>query len=307
MLKAAKLGWMLAAVVVCLYVSQAASDDVRPRQIGDELHSFEAKPYQMVEDFGNEPPYDARAQYYYYIPCPTYSWFWGYSGWEPGDVLGAYFRFYDTFTGGCDPFDIYGCWGLEWIRVLDFAGYGVQYPGLFTIELDVYCSDESESPFHHLWNSGPLETAFGWNYFYVNPMVSLDPCTEHNRIYSGLTVTMTFTGTEGQYPAVGFDNVGTAVETGCVMHDIGCLPAFRPRGYLGGSDPRVHSGYVGSYAFEYWPPLALPDGMHVGGGPPVPYGCVEAAWRIYVLCGGPNMAPVTADPTSWSGIKSLYK
>ena len=189
--------------------------------------------------------------------------------------------------------------------MLDFAGYGESYPGLFTIELDVYCSDENGNPSGHLWNSGPRETRFGWNYFSVSPYVRLDQHCDNFYQNPTIIVTMTFTGTEGKYPVVGFDNIGTAVEAECAMHDYGCLPAFRPRGYLGGEDPKVHSGYAGTYAFEYWPPIALPDGMHAGGGAPVAHGYVEVAWRVYMYCG--MKSPKAVDPTSWGGIKSLYE
>jgi hypothetical protein len=105
------------------------------------------------------------------------------------------------------------CVGIETIRVLDLAGYGITYPGIYTIELDVYCSDNALNPLRHLWKSGPCETPFGWNYIQVNPMI-------------------------------GFDNIGTAVEVGCDMHDWGCLPAYWPRKWAGGTGHKVHSGYV---------------------------------------------------------------
>ena len=95
------------------------------------------------------------------------------------------------------------------------------------------------------------------------------------------------TGTEGGYPAWGTDNIGTPVETGCIMHDYGCMPVVYPRGWCGGPDPKARSGYIGTYWFEYWPPLCLLDG-----GDTTPdgsqFGCVDFAWRIYLTCGGPT-------------------
>jgi hypothetical protein len=273
----------------------------------DVIHPLEVRPYQMEDDFDNGLLYDLGLQYYYYIPCPTYSWFWGYSGWEPGDVLGASFTIGDTPTGPFVPGCPYSCDLLDFICVLDLAGYGQIYPGFFTIEMDCYCSDESGNPAQHIWNSGPLETAFGWNYFLVSPGIQLDQVCQDYVQHPTIIVTMTFTGTEGAYPAVGFDNIGTAVEAACQMHEYACLPVSYPRGWAGGDDPRVHSGYVGRYAFEYWPPLALPDGMCSGGYPPVPYGCVEAAWRLYLGCWGPTESPAAEAPASWGEIKSLYR
>jgi hypothetical protein len=305
MLRAAGVVWALLTIAACVSTSCALGVDTRQRQLWDGTHPLEVKPYQFRDD--NEPMYDCALQYYYYIPCPTYSWFWGYSGWEPGDVLGASFTIGDQGTGGFPPGDIYNCDWLEGIQVLDLSGCGVYYPGLFTIELDVYCADERGRPCDHLWNSGPLETDLGWNYFFVDPPVHLFPSCQDYYQHPSIVVTMTFTGKEGGYPVIGFDNIGTAVDAGCLMHDYGCYPAHYPRSWVGGDQPRVHSGYVGSYAFEYWPPLALPDGMHAGGGIPATYGYAEAAWRAYVLCEGWTKCPEGVRPTSWGGIKDLYK
>jgi hypothetical protein len=100
---------------------------------------LEKKAYQMRDDFGTDPLYDCTLNYYYYIPCPTYSWFWAYSGWDPGDIIGMYFTLGDQGTGGAPPCDPLNCQQIEQFRWLDFAGYGTVYPGLFTIEVDVWC------------------------------------------------------------------------------------------------------------------------------------------------------------------------
>ncbi|MFH1312212.1 MAG: hypothetical protein ABIJ00_03205 [Candidatus Eisenbacteria bacterium] len=315
MSRAARLVWVMAAVVLCLWSSYASAVDeiprvdVRPRKVWDDIHPFEVKPYLMSEDFGNEPRYDCALQYYYFIPCPAYSWFWGVYGWEPGDMLGAHFRIGDVGTGGFDPCDPLDCVVLEHIRVLDFAGYGTYYPGLFTIEMGVWCSDMSQNPLLPLWDSGPVETAFGWDYIAVNEGDGIEvyDCFESDPEYPGIIVTMTFIGVEGRYPAVGFDNVGTSVETGCEMHDIGCLPAVYPRACAGGDGAPVRSGYVGNCSFEYWPPRGIPDGKHANRGCLSWYGFSEAAWRIYLHCWGPCMSPAATPPTSWGGIKNLYR
>jgi hypothetical protein len=272
--------------------------------VATSAFGVERKAYQIREDFGTEPLYDGALHYYYYIPCPTYSWFWGFYGWTPGEILGMCFRIGDQGFGGFDMLDPFNCHVLEQIRILDFAGYGTVYPGLFTIELDVYCCAMSQNPYLHLWNSGPLETHFAWNYFLVNPPygISICPCCEYDFMYPRVIVTMTFTGTQGQYPQVGFDNIGTALGQACIMHDLGCLPAVYPRDWTGGVDPRVHSGYVGTYPFEYWPPLGFCDGYDTTADCWM-YGFVEAAWRLYIVCSGPT----ATEPSSWGNIKSMYK
>jgi hypothetical protein len=113
-------------------------------------------------------------------------------------------------------------------------------------------------------------------------------------------VTATHTGTNGIYPAWGFDNISTALEAGCVMHDIGCLPALYPRpaaGHYG----IVHSGYYGT-GLQYCPPLGFVDGRDttMDGSQ---FGFIELLWRIYVSCTGPT----AGEPSTWSNIKSIYR
>ena len=266
--------------------------------------ALEKKAYQMRDDFGTEPLYDCYLNYYYYTPCPTYSWFWAFTGWTPGEIIGQCFNLADEGTGGsglCDPGI---CQKLEQIRILDFAGYGTVYPTLFTIEFDVYCAGEyccgAVAPMMHLWNSGPLETGYAWNYFLVDPPLCLTPCYSPENY--GIVVTATHTGTDGIYPAWGFDNISTGIEVGCIMHDYGCLPALYPRGWCGGGDPKVHGGYIGYFPFEYWPPVMFVDGRDT-----TPdytqFGGIELAWRIYLICGGPT----ATQPTTWGNIKSMYE
>jgi hypothetical protein len=265
---------------------------------------LDKKAYQLREDFGTEALYDCALQYYYYIPCPTYSWFWAFSGWAPGEIVGACFRIGDPSTGGwvfCDPGN---CHQLEMVRILDFAGYGTVYFGLFDVQVDVYCCAMSQNPYLHLWQSPVIPTHFGWNYINVNPPdgIRICPCCEYDFMFPRVIVTLTMVGSEGLYPAVGFDNISTALETGCDMHDIGCLPATYPRGWIGGSDPRVHSGYVGTFPFEYWPPLGFCDGRDTTADCSQ-YGFIEMAMRLYLICGGPT----ETQPSTWGEVKSLYR
>jgi hypothetical protein len=257
---------------------------------------------QLRDDFGTDPLYDCTLQYYYYIPCPTYSWFWAFTGWDVGDIIGQWFYVGGTGTGGypeCDPFN---CHVLEQIRVLDFAGYGQVHPGLFTIEFDVYCADDFGCPIGpSLWNSGPRETGYAWNYFTVDPPISICGCTVAGYEYPRILVTATHTGAQGIYPAWGMDNISTPIEQACIMHDIGCLPAYYPRPYSS-HYTTMHSGFYGNGSFRYCPPQwflepkdSTPDGTL--------YGFIELAWRIYVICSGPT----ENEPATWGRIKSMYR
>lgn len=180
------------------------------------------------EDFGTEQLSDCSLQYYYFIPRPSYSWFWAFVGWTAGDVLGQCFTIGDPSMGGAAACDPGQCHTLEQIRVLDFAGYGAIHRGLFTFEIDVYRADTYACPVvPSLWNSGPPETDYSWNYFDVDPSLSICPCvTDPGPPPSAprILVTVRLTGTEWYFPAWGFDNIGWPVEYGCIMHDSGCLP-----------------------------------------------------------------------------------
>jgi hypothetical protein len=190
-------GLILGVIVLIGFIRPAVALQPEPRKSWDDSCPFEAKAYQIADDFGTAlPRYECALQYYYYVPCPTYSWFWAYSGWTPGDIIGECFTIGDEGSG---TFDICSgnCHMVDGVRVLDFAGYGTVYPGLFTCEIDFYCGDFAPWPTVHLWNSGPLETHLGWNYIEIDPWLWLDcPGYQWDEMIN-LVVTMTMTGTEG--------------------------------------------------------------------------------------------------------------
>jgi hypothetical protein len=259
--------------------------------------ALERKAYQIKEDFGTEGLYDGAVQYYYYIPCPTYSWFWAYSGWTPGDIVGMGFPIGQQGTGGWDPLDPYNCRVLEQIRILDFAGYGTVYPGLFDIQFSVWCG--GVHPHLLLWQSEALVTHFAWNYFLV-PEISFCECPDGACGYPVVLVTAQHVGTDARYPAWGMDNISTALEQACVMHDLGCMPAFYPRTAPGTVPNGVHGGYFGTDPQNQ--PIGIPDGRDTT--PDVTqFGYIELAWRLYIICSGPT----ATEPSTWGNIKSMYE
>jgi len=266
--------------------------------------ALESKAFQMRGDFGMEPLSDCQLNYYYYTPCPTYSWFWAFSGWEYGDVVGAWFKVGDLsmHTGAaCDPVE---CHTLDGIRVLDFAGYGTVHQGLFTVEFDVYCCGEYGCPVGPpLWSSGRWETGYAWNYIPVDPPICLTGCSANPgspQSAPRILVTATHVGTWNDYPAWGADDISLHVETGCEFHDLSCLPALFPRPY-NSYYPTMHSGYYGQ-GFRYCPPLWFKDGRDTTPDA-TEYGYIEMAWRIYLTCSGPT----DVQPTTWGNIKSMYR
>ena len=263
---------------------------------------LEKKAFQLRDDFGTEPLIDCFQRYYYYIPCPTYSWFWGVYGHTCGDIWGAWFKIGDLATGasGCDPDN---CMDLAIIRVLDFAGFGIYYPGLFTVDFDVYCADADGCPVGpSLWTSGPFETGPGWNYVYVDPPISICECVVQADPPSAprILVTATHTGTECTYPQWGMDNISTAIEVGCVMHDYGCLPGLYPRPMVS-NWAEMHSGYYGNTTIVC-PPAYYCDGRDSSPNCDI-YGLIELAWTVYITCSGPT----ANEPSSWGNIKSMYR
>ena len=272
--------------------------------MSSSVSAIEREAFMMTEDFGQEPLYDGILQYYYYIPCPTYSWFWAFYGWERHDIVGEWFQIGDLSTGGfgvCDPVQ---CQTLERFRVLDFAGYGVVHPGLFTIEFDIYCSDSYGCPVGpSIWNSGPLETGYAWNYFDVDPPLSLCRCAVDPGPPASaprFLLTVRNVGPYGEYPAWGTDNIGYQIRYGCVMHETGCLPALYPRPYVS-HYASMHSGFYGQ-DFEYCPPQLFADQEDATQGA-TEYGYVELAWRLYLTCSGPS----ETGTTTWGDIKSMYR
>jgi len=271
--------------------------------------ALEQKAVQMREDFGTEPLYDSYTRYYYYIPCPTSSWFWNYTSWTPGDVLGVLFTIGDPSMGrvgaGCPPYitsDPVLGHTIEQFRVLDFAGYGTIYPGLFTVNFDIWCANEQACPVGPaLWSSGPKEfCAAGWNYVVVTPNLCVTKCKTvlNPPSYPRILITGTMTGTLATYPAWGFDNISTPLGLACAMHDNGCCPVLYPRPYVS-HYPQMHTGYYGQN-FSICPPQYF---LNPGDTTGFTLGGIELAWTVYVK----NIGPTANEPSTWGNIKSMYK
>jgi hypothetical protein len=260
--------------------------------------ALEKQAYQMREEFGPEPLYDCRLNYYYYVPCPTYSWFWGFSGWVPGDVVGCWFQPGDQGTSGFDPCDPDSCILIDQFRILDFAGYGTVYPGLFTVEFDIWpANSEGCIVGPVLWNSGPVETFLGWNYIVPSSPVNIYP-------WDIILLTATCTGTEGQFPIWAIDNVSTPVLYGCELHDYCCLPLLYPRPYSSHFST-MHSAYYGNGTPECPQDWFLDsrDTTHDG----TMWGYAELAWRLYFICSGMSGIEPQQPGTTWGSIKAIYR
>ena len=275
--------------------------------VATSAYGMEKKSLQMREDFGTQPLYNCYQNYYYYIPCPTSAWFWMYTGWTPGDVVGQFFTVGDPsmFTSKCAPgyttCDPYNAHTIEQFRVLDFAGYGTIYPGLFTVEFQIWCSTEQGCPIAPaLWTSGPRELCVGgWNYIIVDPQVCVSRChTQPDWGYPRFLITAQMIGSDASYPAWGMDNISTPATTPCVMHDYGSCPALYPRPTQSHYST-MHSGYYGQN-FAYCPPYWFLDGRDSTGDV---YGFIELAWRVYLI----NSGPTATEPSTWGHIKSMYR
>lgn len=261
--------------------------------------------FQMREDYGTESLSDCYLQYYYYGPCPTYSWFWGfYNGnWQ---VYGCFFEIGDISMQSGEACDPYLCHQLEVIRWLDFAGYGTVYPGLFAMCFEVYCSDEVGCPVGPpLWTSAPWNTMWGWNYVPVEPPLCIaDCCIDPGPPPQGprILILGKECGVSGVYPQMGFDNISTHLIQGCEMHDMSSYPMLYPRPYSSHYNT-IHTGYYGEVGYTYYfPPKWYCDGRDTGRDCDE-YGFLEIAWRIYLTCEGPS----ATEPTTWGHIKSMYR
>ena len=283
-------------------VLAAATGLLVPRAV-----AIEAKPYKAVDFLleGPEPLYDCYLNYYYYIPCPTSSWFWGFSGWEPQSSIGTWFligdvtMFDDNFYM-CDPF---WCHTLEYFQVLDFAGYGAAYPGLYTVQFEIYCADDEGCPVGSpVWESGPVETEPGWNLILPDGPIYVSDCRtvgDGGAAYDRFLIVATHIGSDCTFPEWGYDNISYSVLEGCEMHDYSSRAAIYPRPQTSPYSS-CHSGYYGQ-GFEYCPPLffADPGDTTLDAGL---YGVLEAAWRVFIVCEGQ-----TTEPTTWGSIKGMYR
>jgi hypothetical protein len=273
--------------------------------------AFAVERFRIREDFDMDPLSDCSLQYYYYIPCPTYSWFWSFYYWETGDVAGAWFDVGDMSTGGfaaCDPVD---CHTLDMIRILNTGvvcqgPYGTMYPGAY-VHFDVYCADEVGRPVGpSLWNSGRmlLEDP-GWVYVDVDPPLSICDCsTEPGPPEAAPRILVTITveyGTPAYCMELGGDNISANLLGGCEMHDAGCLEALYPRPYTS-YYPAMHSGFFRQMGVHYDPPKWIRDRKDTTPDRHI-YGYVELAWRIYLTCSGPS----ARSETTWGNIKSMYR
>jgi hypothetical protein len=261
---------------------------------------LEKKAFQMREDFGTEPLYDCMLNYYYYIPCPTYSWFWSYYGWTQNAIVGEWFQIGDASMGGyaaCDPCLAHS---VQQFRVLDFAGYGTLYPGLFTVQFRISCVNDEGCPIGPwLWCSPPTELCIGgWNYVVPAVPVCVTACSQQYPCYPKFLVSAQFIGSNAAYPQFGLDNIAAPVGLACAMHDTGCLAALYPRPYVSHYNT-IHTGYYG-VNFEYCPPQWFLDGGDTVGNV---YGFIELAWRVYLQ----NTGPTATQPSTWGHIKSMYR
>jgi hypothetical protein len=266
-------------------------------------HAWEKHAYKARDDFGMAPLQDCYLQYYYYIPCPTYSWFWGFFSWAPGDKIGQFFTLGDTPTAGFAPCDSAQCHDVIGFRILDFSGYGQTYPGLYTVKFNIYCCDASGCPVGEpLWESLPVETVPDWNTVMLDSALHVTACCTQPMpaALPRILLTATHIGSDCTYPQWGMDNVSAPFEAGCTMHDAGCLPALYPRPSSSHFDT-IHSGYYG-INFANCPPLWFVDGGDTTAGGDV-YGYLEFAWRLFVECTGPH----ATESTSWGQIKAMYR
>jgi hypothetical protein len=272
--------------------------------------ALEKKAFQMREDYGTEPLYSSYMNYFYYIPCPTYSWFWMYTNWAANDIIGVFYTVGDPSMSrtatGCPPYaasDPCNEQAVQYFRVLDFAGYGTIYPGFYTVEFDIYCSDADGCPVGaSLWNSGPLDFCVGgWNYIYPAAPVNVCGCATDATCYPRFLIAAKMIGTDPIYPAWGMDNMSTPVQDGtCALHDMGCCPALYPRPYSSHYST-IHSGYYG-VDFVNCPPYWFADGRDTTSGATL-YGFIELAWRVYLFAQGPT----ATEPSTWGNIKAMYR
>jgi hypothetical protein len=268
--------------------------------------AVEKSVFQMKKDFGGEQLGDCYMGYYYFVPCPTSSYFFGWT-FDYGDIVGQFFCVGDPEMGSgtvCDPND---CQSIDRFVVLDFNDNAPgMYPQDFQVEYDIYCSDLDGCPIGPaLWNSG-MVTSYqrGWNWFDIDPPLSVCPCVLDPPGGPVFLITGTVRGDfPEQGPQWGSDGPGIYYYYCASMHDVGCLTVLYPRPTVSYYTPGIHSGYYGnpdSGTYQCPPQLlagfdTTPDLSQ--------WGAVEWAWTVDMTCSGPT----ATEPTTWGNIKSMYK
>lgn len=154
-----------------------------------------------------------------------------------------------------------------------------------------------------MWNSGSVESTYGWNYIPMSPYlliedccIDLDPFPMRPRIL----IVATHIGTDCSYPSWGMDNISSSIEIGCQMHDRGCYNALYPRPYISHYQA-MHSGYYG-VDFEYCPPQWFADGRETTETYDE-FGFLELAWRLYVH----SRYYKATEPATWGTIKAMFR
>jgi hypothetical protein len=272
--------------------------------LGASAQAWEKRAFKTRDDFGMAPLQYSYLQYYYYVPCPTYSWFWGFFGWAQGDKVGQFFTIGDTPTAGFPACDPTLCHDVVGFRILDFSGYGQVYPGLYTVKFNIYCCDATGCPVGEpLWESGSIETVPDWNTVMLDSALYVTACCTQPMppAYPRILLTATHIGSDCDFPQWGMDNVSAPALLSCTMHDAGCLAALYPRP-SSSHYTTIHSGYYG-IDFANCPPIWFVDGGDTTPDGDV-YGYLEFAWRLILECTGPHEA---TEPTSWGAIKAMYK
>ncbi len=272
--------------------------------VATSASAFDARPVniQMMDGFPDSTWDCYTPRYWYIIPCDAASWAWAISGWQQGDIIGQFStigeRGLDGQTCPCPS----QCWHLNKIRVLDLQGWGTTYPGLYTIKFNVYCADENGCVVGpSLWNSGPIETRFGWNFIYVDRPLALCSCFWDPDFGPRFLITVTMVGSRVYEREWYFDNISAPVQQGCYMHDISCWPALYPRPY-NSYFPVMHTGYYGNGT-----PWQCPEWFK-DPGDTTPYGTLYGhieltGWRAYLSCFGPT----ETEESSWGRIKAIYR
>jgi len=266
--------------------------------------AVEKTAYQMTKDFEAEMPGDCALEYYYYVPCPTCSYFYRWTGWAYGDIVGQLFMIGDASMGGGEACDPATCHRLEEIRWLDLnpdaPGW---YPTDYMIRFDLFCSDMQGCPIGpSFWSATTLSARTGWNGHTVLNPPCVGACIADPPGVPVILLTATHIGwTDGTAPHWGTDAPGKYVQYGSDMHEIGCLPVRYPRPWNSYYSPGIRSGYYGRGTLTC-PPQYFCDKLDTTSDC-TEFGFCELAWTITLSCSGPT----SAEPATWGRLKSMYR
>jgi hypothetical protein len=211
---------------------------------------------------------------------------------EENESFGVCFNMLQTVYG-CIPCDTSQCLTLD---VIELIFYDVLAPPADqSMNVKVFGADPDGEPLEDLLGNLDFTPSYAESAAFTSVEIdftngAVEPGLDLSSCGGRFVVILTWKNPTG-HPALVLDNVGTCVDS-CAVEAACCQMGTEPYLY-----PRpIHTYYYGAeWAWSKQDSICDPGGC-------VTYGCLEALWT----CGFCTKTAAT-EPTTWGGIKALYR